>query len=142
MLQTEALALDRVGYTDLPLLDEIPAVLERLHQRTPRVDPRLPTLNEGLGIDHRRCYDAVTAELVDELYAPDFAALDFAKTSWEAQGDPVLIDPIGQRLLRAVRDRNERIDLLRKGIGPRWELVRQQHALGSALRRLRARRRP
>jgi hypothetical protein len=134
MTQVDALCLGAVDYTDLPDLGELTATLTRLGDRLPPPTGPAREVNEGLGLDADRAYDADAAAVVERRYAADFDELGYERRRFPDTAAPVLLDATGQRLLGAVHERNRRIDLLRRR-GRGADLLRLRHAVRGNLAR-------
>ena len=135
--QVDSLAIGKIDYTDLFRLDRLDELLTRLARHAPALARPLLRYNESPSIDYRRCYDAETAAIVARRYRADFEVLGYDATQPAPLDGPVVLDPLAQDLLNAVHQRNQRIDMIRKGAGIRWELVRQRRALRNLLVRFR-----
>ena len=105
--QVHVMALDEVDFTDIIPTSGLPALFERLSERSGfHVDPGRH--NEGLGLAWEDVYDEEAAITCEELFDLDFSKLGFVRRSFDGP-KPVVLDDVATAALSMIDERNKRI---------------------------------
>lgn len=94
-----------IGYTHLVHVDrpgELEGFAEQLRIRS-RTNVQLRRLNEGLGVKYRDVMSAQTARIIEEVYAEDFATLDYAVEEFPESVEPRILTPTETRLVAVIQ---------------------------------------
>jgi hypothetical protein len=114
--QVPMLCLDDIDYTHLVPLDDMACLIDHLRCHAPHANWDPGRVNEGLGVDMRRCYDEESIGIVGQRYAADIDM--FGARRVDLVDDPLLLDATGRRLLDLVHDRHQRIRSVQLAASP------------------------
>jgi hypothetical protein len=91
-------------------------LIDHLRCHAPHANWDPGRVNEGLGVDMRRCYDEESIGIVGQRYAADIDM--FGARRVDLVDDPLLLDATGRRLLDLVHDRHQRIRSVQLAASP------------------------
>jgi hypothetical protein len=120
--QVPLLCLDDIDYTHLVPLDDMARLVDDLRVHAPHAEWDAGHINEGLGIDIRRCYDDETVGIIGQRYTTDIETL--GARPLDLIDDPVLLDVTSRRLLDVVHARHQRLRSLQLAASPARTLRR------------------
>ena len=103
--QVQQLHPREIGYTHFIHVDrpgELEGFAREIRERSGR-DVQLRRLNEGLGVKYRDVMTAESARMIEEIYAEDFAVLDYPTETFPEAIEPRILTPTESRLVSLVQ---------------------------------------